>query len=217
MKINPLKKTFFTAPSEPRNISARVLNPTLVEINWLPPESLNGKTVRYEVHWQMEVTKAGIRQKGEQTVPEQSSEWLRAYLQKLLPNETYSVWVRVYGETNDTSSDSLKVQITTFPEPSNLELVNATAYSLVVKWEVFPYIKEYTLQYSLLMLNEWITFDDITNDTDTLIINIENLQPKMQYKFRFLLIYPEFDKDYIWPSDTYFIFETEGKLITLTL
>lgn len=180
------------------------------------PKNLNGDTVRYEIHWQTEALDSGIRQKGEQTVTDQSGDNLKAYLQKLTPNETYSVWVRAYSETNDTSSDSVSVQIHTFPEPNNITFVLKTAYTLKLEWEISPFVDRYVVQYCMLASHEWM---DVTNKNVTerqkLIMDIEHLKPKTLYKFRFILRYPRYDEDYIWPTDARFVFETEGNIFDL--
>lgn len=168
--------------------------------------------MRYEIHWQTEAADSGIRQKGEQTVPDQSGENLKAYLQKLTPNETYSVWVRAYSETNDTSSDSVNVQIRTFPEPNNITLVLKTAYTLELEWEISPFVERYVVQYCMLTSHEWLEVTKtVVKEHQVLVMNVEHLKPKTSYKFRFILQYPRYDEDYIWPTDARFVFETEGK------
>lgn len=42
------------APSRPRNVSARILSPTEINLSWLPPEEINGPSIRYEVQYQTE-------------------------------------------------------------------------------------------------------------------------------------------------------------------
>lgn len=42
------------APSRPRNVSAKILSPTEISLSWLPPEEINGPSIRYEVQYQTE-------------------------------------------------------------------------------------------------------------------------------------------------------------------
>lgn len=41
-------------PSEPRNITAKILSPTEISLSWLPPIEINGERIKYEVHYQTE-------------------------------------------------------------------------------------------------------------------------------------------------------------------
>lgn len=49
------------APSRPRNVSANILSPTEVNLDWLPPNELNGPSIRYEVQYQTENEINGIK------------------------------------------------------------------------------------------------------------------------------------------------------------
>lgn len=42
------------APSRPRNLSAKIISPTEINLSWLPPEEINGPSIRYEVQYQTE-------------------------------------------------------------------------------------------------------------------------------------------------------------------
>ncbi|KAJ8934365.1 hypothetical protein NQ314_013406 [Rhamnusium bicolor] len=167
------------APSEPQNVSALVLNPTLAKVHWLPPEQLNGLIVYYEIHWQTEGALSGVRQK------------------------------RAYSETNESSSDSDRVQITTYPEPASFILINKTAYSLKLSWDITQHVTNYSVEYTPITSNEWIQIE--TEEVNkNILINVINLKPKTQYKFRLTLLYENDTELYIWPSDSKFIFETLG-------
>ncbi|CAH0553544.1 unnamed protein product [Brassicogethes aeneus] len=199
------------APSEPQNVSAIVLNPTLAEVNWLPPKELNGLKVYYEIHWQTERSLSGVRQKGEQPVLERNlksnSSVMTTLLQKLSPNSTYIVWVKAYSETNETSSDSTRVQITTYPKPADLEMANKTANSFKLLWSKSTNMQEYRVEYSPITSNEWKLADISKKDK---FITINNLKPKMQYKFRLQILYNKYPEWYLWPIDSRFTFETLG-------
>lgn len=201
-------------PSEPREVSATVLNPTKVEVQWLRPKELNGRTVSYLVDWETEAIDFGIRQTGEQKVLENSGTNYKAVLNNLSPNVTYSIWVRACSETNESCSDSKKVHITTFPEPQNVTLVSKTAYSLRIEWVPVSHIENYTMQYSeIRSFENWVNIGDqfISEEEEGVVAELNDLQPKTQYKVRLSLWYPKYRQEYIWPSEPRFIFETEGK------
>lgn len=193
-----------------------MLSPTLVAVNWLRPKEINGRCVRYELHWQTDVTSWGIRQKGEQVVSEQSENQMTAYVQKLMPNETYSIWVRAYSETNETFNDSKNVQVRTFPEPDNITLVSKTPYSMLLQWKIEPHIQNCSVQYSEITSEEWqnASVNYLSNNSNVLSIQISDSKPKTQYKFRFVLKYSAHVENYIWPKDTRFVFESDGKCYT---
>lgn len=202
-------------PSEPREVKATVLNPTKIEVQWLRPKELNGRTVSYLVDWETEVIDFGIRQTGEQKVLDYNGINYKAVLQNLSPNVTYSIWVRACSETNESCSDSKKVHITTFPEPQNITLLAKTAYSLKVLWVMVSHIENYTMQYSdIRSLESWFNIPEhsIVEEDDNVVAELNYLQPKTQYKIRLSLWYPKYGQEYVWPSEPRFIFETEGKL-----
>ncbi|XP_044258516.1 proto-oncogene tyrosine-protein kinase ROS isoform X1 [Tribolium madens] len=204
-------QTAIGAPSPPQNVTVKVLNPTMAQVSWSPPQYLNGVTVHYEIYCQTERTLSGVRQKEQSNVEQQftpnSTHFLTIILNKLSSNETYTIWVKAYSETNETSSDSEKVQINTYPEPSDLILVNRTAYMLVVTWEVCANIDHYNVQFSPVTSNEW---KNMTQVSDGIFASEENLKPKTEYKFRLSLFYYNYPEEYVWPQDSRFIYETLG-------
>lgn len=209
----------FAAPSKPRNITASVLHPTLAVIKWLPPLQLNGEIVHYEIHLLTEGFLTGVRQKGEQpvnelTTPENHTVLLTALLQKLSPNETYTVWIRAYSETNETSSDSDRVHITTYPEPAVFDLINKTSRSLQLIWEITSHIHDYYVEYALITsTDQWKRVEAPEKNKEGMVsIFVGGLTPKTQYKFRLSLLYEQYPKWYVWPSDSRFTFETLGEL-----
>ncbi|KAH1022662.1 hypothetical protein HUJ04_012034 [Dendroctonus ponderosae] len=211
-----LVRTAPGAPSKPRNISASVLHPTLAEVSWSPPAELNGELIHYEIHWLTEGSVSGVRQKGEQPVNDLRTSaneraTLTTLVQKLSPNETYTVWIRAYSETNETSSDSDRVQITTFPEPAVFDLVNQTAHALDLTWEITPHIQEYVVEYApITSSNVWAQAASGHHLHDQVQIVVHNLKPKTQYKFRLRLLYDQYPEWYQWPGDSRFTFETLG-------
>lgn len=49
------------APSLPRNVSANILSPTKINLSWLPPEEINGPSIRYEVYYETENEIDGLK------------------------------------------------------------------------------------------------------------------------------------------------------------
>lgn len=200
---------FSLAPSKPLNISVLNLNPTLINVSWLPPEELNGIIIYYEVHWQTDSVVSALRQKGELSVID--SETLTTHLNKLAPNETYIIWVRAYSETNESWTESDRVRITTYPEPDSIGLLNKTAYSIQLSWNMTPYVENYTVEYAPIASTIWTRASVLQNKNNSVSIGVDKLKPKQHYKFRVILLYKGNTDLYIWPSDTRFTYETNGK------
>lgn len=207
------------APSPPQNVTAVVIDPTVIEVQWFPPKELNDRTVWYEIHWRTEGTVAGVRQSGEQIVQENDGmDMFRSYknvaIKKLVPGQLYLVWVRAYSQNSDTYSDSEGVEIETYPQPGNITLVQTTPYSLEVTWT--PPVN-LTLSYEVQYCDhsntrEWINAPRIPGDRWDRYF-IENLSPKTAYKFRTVIIYIRSKMPYLWPQDGGFKFETLGNYI----
>lgn len=206
------------APSKPQNVTAVVLNPTMVEVKWLPPQELNGESVLYEVHWLTEGID-GVRQKGEQIVSRDKDtmnslnkipKYKVKVLTKLTPNQVYTLWVRAHSENNETHSDSNTISVRTYPEPNDFVLLNSSSTTLAISWKLMPDVKQYLIQYSLVNYNEWKTISNGTKE-ETLVINVRSLSPKMKYKFQMKLKYLDYTDWFVWPQDQRYVFETLGK------
>ncbi|XP_045468365.1 proto-oncogene tyrosine-protein kinase ROS isoform X2 [Harmonia axyridis] len=203
------------APSKPLNVTATVLNPTLAEVTWMPPLKLNGETVFYEIHWQTEGTRSGVRKKEEQPVQEHQTlentkKTFKSFLHKLSPNETYTVWVRAYCETNATSNDSEKVKIVTYPEPSGIHLLNKTSQTMFLSWNISPHIESAKIQYSSPISDLWLDATRSDQEDDVIYFRVQNLKPKSLYRFRLSLIYEKYKTEFLWPLDSKYTFETLG-------
>ncbi|KAJ8882585.1 hypothetical protein PR048_014396 [Dryococelus australis] len=130
-----------TAPSEPREVSAVILSPNTVEVQWLPPQELNDRAVWYQVHWRCQDVVEGVRQKGEQVAkgpPDNGHHAAR--LHQMLPGQTYVIWVRANSQNSKEFTDSKEVPVVMFPEPNNITLVHATPYRLNISWLPTPNI-----------------------------------------------------------------------------
>lgn len=216
VQIKKLTNLFVTAPSKPLNVTATVLNPTLAEVTWMPPLKLNGETVFYEIHWQTEGTRSGVRKKEEQPVQEHQTlentkKTFKSFLHKLSPNETYTVWVRAYCETNATSNDSEKVKIVTYPEPSGIHLLNKTSQTMFLSWNISPHIESAKIQYSSPISDLWLDATRSDQEDDVIYFRVQNLKPKSLYRFRLSLIYEKYKTEFLWPLDSKYTFETLGE------
>lgn len=190
------------------NISVLNLNPTLTHVSWLPPEERNGIIIYYEVRWQTDSNISALRQNSALSVTD--TETLSANLTTLAPNETYIIWVRAYSETNETWTESDTVRITTYPEPDSIVLLNKTAYSMQLSWNITPYVENYTVEYAPIASPIWTTVDVLQTKNNTVKITVYNLKPKRHYKFRLVLFYKGNTELYAWPLDAKFTYETNG-------
>ncbi|KAI5744282.1 hypothetical protein M8J76_000842 [Diaphorina citri] len=52
-----------------------------------------------------------------------------------MPSTEYQISVRVYAEDSISKSESKPIIVTTYSEPSNISLLQKTAYVLLLKWK----------------------------------------------------------------------------------
>ncbi|XP_076178506.1 receptor protein-tyrosine kinase sevenless isoform X1 [Ptiloglossa arizonensis] len=205
-------------PTAPENVTVEALTPTLAVVYWLPPKVLNAATVRYEVHWKLDRLINGARQKGEQLkVPERTAEDGRFFtmLEPWLPGEEYLVFVRAYpaesGSSLDAYSEGPTQVVKMYPEPNNLTLAGVSVNSLNVSW--VPTVNltvGHTLEYKDVAVDDWQVANDSKVEKRQVTYFIRRLQPRTLYKFRLLLRYPNYKKDFVWPTDGRFTFQTLG-------
>lgn len=206
------------APTVPGDVTAEAISPTEAIIKWMPPVTMNSDRVWYEVHWQTEHLGNGVKNRQQQLVPmslNSNNQHITRNLTKLLPSHTYSVWIIAYT-SNETFTESDIVKIETFSDPENITLLEVTAYSLQISWMEPKNVSRYILQYSPIGYpkNKTVVFDSIVdNSTRSGVVKpyeINELAPKIQYKFEVLLYYPKREAPYVWPLDGRSIFETLG-------
>lgn len=211
-------KTSAGAPSQPRQVTATVLNPTLIQVKWLPPTEFNDHAVSYEVHWKTEGIVSGMRQSGEFVVgivddletPQNTSRSVQ--VRKLIPGRLYQVWVRAYSQNSEFYTDSDPIEVDTYPLPNNITLAQTTPYSLEVFWTPPKHIsKEYMLKFYDFSFGEWQNVTRSVEDLSFTRYFVEDLTPKTSYLFRTHILYENSDVPYIWPMDARFNYETLGK------
>ncbi|XP_043257692.1 proto-oncogene tyrosine-protein kinase ROS isoform X3 [Colletes gigas] len=206
-------------PTAPENVTVEALTPTLAIVYWMPPRILNAAAVRYEVHWKLNRLINGARQKGEHLikVSERTAEDGRYFtlLEPWLPGEEYKVFVRAYpadsGSSLNVYSEGPGHVVTMYPEPNNLTLTGVSVNSLNVSW--IPTINltvRHTLQYKDVALEDWQVANASKVEKRRVTYFIRRLQPRTLYKFRLLLRYPSYKKDFVWPTDGRFTFQTLG-------
>lgn len=207
--------TLAGAPSSPQNVSAKVLTPNVVEVNWLlsPNKSID-KTVSYQVHWRTEGIVAGVRQSGEQIVEKTdrfNNSSFSIIIKKLIPGQTYLIWVRAYSKYSSMYSESEKVEVKTFKKPNNITLERASSYSLEISW-IPPkeHVQQYEIQYQVFSSPTATEWKNISPNYDN-VYSIENLSPKTLYRFRAKIIYFKSKEPYVWPQERGFVFETLGE------
>ncbi|XP_076667958.1 receptor protein-tyrosine kinase sevenless isoform X2 [Andrena cerasifolii] len=203
------------APTTPENVTVQALTPTLAVVYWMPPKILNAAAVRYEVHWRLVRLINGARQKGEQLIKgtERTADGrFFTMLEPWLPGQEYLVFVRAYpAHFNDVYSESRGQVVKMFPEPNNLTSSGISVNSLNVSW--VPTVNltiRYTLEYKDVAVEDWQIANHSTVSNDKVTYFIQRLQPRTLYKFRLLLRYPSYKKDFVWPADGRFTFQTLG-------
>ncbi|XP_033362153.1 proto-oncogene tyrosine-protein kinase ROS isoform X1 [Bombus vosnesenskii] len=203
------------APTAPENVTVEALTPTLAIVYWMPPKILNAAAVRYEVHWRLVRLINGARQKGEQFIKgtERTTDGrFFTMLEPWLPDQEYLVFVRAYpAHVNDVYSESPGQVVKMYPEPNNLTLTGVSVNSLNVSWvPTVDLMVKYTLEYKDVAVENWQEANDFTMENDKVTYFIKKLQPRTLYKFHLLLRYPNYKKDFVWPTDGRFTFQTLG-------
>lgn len=80
-------------------------------------------------------------------------------------------------------------------------------------WNVTPYVENYTVEYAPIASPLWSTANVSLTKNNSVEILVDNLKPKRYYKFRLVLLYKDNTDLYVWPSDSRFTYETNGKYI----
>lgn len=206
------------APTAPENVTVEALTPTLAIVYWMPPKILNAAAVRYEIHWRLVRLINGARQKGEQLIKgnERTADGrFFSTLEPWLPGQEYLVFVRAYpAQSNDVYSESLEQTVKMYPEPNKIFLTGVSLNSLNVTWTPTANLMvKYTLEYKDVAMEDWQVANDSKMYKNKVTYFIKNLQPRTLYKFRLLIRYPNYKKDFVWPPDGRFTFPTMGKRI----
>ncbi|XP_055681919.1 protein sevenless isoform X2 [Lutzomyia longipalpis] len=212
MHLGPSKiySTAAGAPSEPTDIKAEVISPNEVNVTWHKPKEINSNEIWYEIHWQTENPITGIRNRQQQVVYTTHHS-----LTKLIPKQSYIIWVRAYS-TSDMFSESEIVGVETFQEPDNITLLMITSTSLTLTWQPHKNVSRFQLGYVVLSnpsIAPFVVYDS-KHPEEFVPFNgtfkVTNLEPKTTYKFYVLLYYPKRDYPYSWPLDSRSVFETLG-------
>ncbi|XP_055298116.1 proto-oncogene tyrosine-protein kinase ROS isoform X4 [Sitodiplosis mosellana] len=205
------------APSRPRNVSATILSPTEINLSWLPPEEINGPSIRYEVQYQTEREINGYKNQLQLLIKDDNVTSIN--ITKLLPNQPYNVWIRAYT-TETLHNQSLPLKIVTLPDPEKIKLVSSTPKSLTVEWK--PYARALKYVMSCRPISGYNDSDAEVILDSTHQINSTNVQrngnqltvltlhPKTQYTFWLSFWFENRSDPYIWPRDERIIFETNA-------
>lgn len=155
------------APSRPRNVTAKTLSPTEIQLNWLPPIETNGDSIKYEVHYQTENVLTGVKNqlqifiKGMRLINKSNnsaSKFLNNFISfkfiddnvtsinvtNLLPNQQYNVWIRAYT-TQTLYNQSVPMKIVTLPDPEAIKLISSTSKSITIEWEPYKNAIKYSM------------------------------------------------------------------------
>ncbi|KFB37897.1 AGAP000015-PA-like protein [Anopheles sinensis] len=209
------------APSKPENMRALSISPSEAIVSWRPPRQKNNDRVWYEIYWETETS--GRKNRQQQRVIEYTEidDILSMNLTRLQPDQTYSIGIRAYS-TSSTFSDSEAVEIRTFPEPEDIELLSINSTGMRIYWEPPVNAHRYKLQYAPVGTNNWLMLYDSHTDIhtahtesmhekprDRYTHELNELLPKTLYRFSILIYYPDRDVPYMWPREAkQFGFET---------
>ncbi|XP_058063474.1 protein sevenless [Anopheles bellator] len=196
------------APSRPAWIEALPVSPTEAIVRWMPPIYLNNDRVWYELYWQTETGEHKNRQQQRVTEYNKVERGLLAMnLTRLQPSQLYRVWIRAHSTLN-AYSESESVDIRTFPEPSDIELMAINSTGLRLYWKAPPNCVRFQLQYCIAGQRHWITmFDSGPEPLDAerhylpARYELGALLPKTPYRFVARIYYPDRDAPYLWPHE----------------
>ncbi|KAJ2951162.1 hypothetical protein O0L34_g5554 [Tuta absoluta] len=193
-------------PTAPKDVTATVLSPVLVRVEWTPEPGL-----WYELHWRTDDSPSLSHKLKEHNTFE-VSEGRSANMIGLSPSTLYIVWVRARSNHSEVSTDSEPIKLRTFQLPAPLAMKNATAYEIHVLWppptsyKLYKYQMEYTEVN--LQSNTWRYCTHKGNG----IWSANNLRPKTRYRFRLHLQYVVNAPPFYWPTEDklIYIYETLG-------
>jgi hypothetical protein len=208
-------KTGAGVPTEPTNLNVQALTPTLAVINWIPPQIWNADFLHYKVFWRLTKAVNDMKPTSEKSIKDGE---VSALLESLLPGQEYFVYVKAYPEnfTNIYSKSEEKL-LKMYPEPNNLILSGVTPESLNISWSPMnDLLVDYVLEFSMNGAENWETVSQYVLENNRLIFQIANLKSKEYYKFKLILRYRNYTKDFIWPSDDRFTFQTLGMIYHLS-
>lgn len=200
--------TTVDAPSAPRNVNAKAINPTEALVTWSQPSEMNGNHVWYEVHWLTKQSINGVKNRQQLLVNE--TNMLTVTIGKLLPKTAYSVWVRAYT-TSILFNESDALEVITFPEPANVTQLASTSSEIEVTWQPYKEALNCALLYKHYH-NNTEDLKEIFNCNENTVestynISVKNLQPKTQYMFVISMEFAQMKAAYEW--ERHFIFETK--------
>ncbi|KMQ86680.1 proto-oncogene tyrosine-protein kinase ros, partial [Lasius niger] len=205
----------------PENVTIRALTPTLAAVYWMPPKKLNCVAVKYEVHWMQFLNSTQkkpfllykytkIIDKPEHTLDGK----FFTIIQSLLPKQKYEIYVSVYP-TNFRNFFTESLPKTVYiSEPNDLILNGVSTNGMNISWIPSANLTihtglHYILEYKDDAMREWQIANNTKKNNDKVSYYIDNLLPRTKYKFRLILRYLEYIKDFIWtPDGKKFTFET---------
>ncbi|KMQ85461.1 proto-oncogene tyrosine-protein kinase ros [Lasius niger] len=207
----------------PKNVTVRVLTPTLAKVYWMPPNNLNCVAVNYEVHWLLEETVIFPNSTRKITYYRnvEHIEQLKrtadgkffTTTQSLQSGQKYLIYVRVYPTNySNLFTDSTNESIYMYSKPNNLTLSEASINGINISWIPSVNLENYTLEYKNDAMSEWQEATNISMISNKVTYCIENLLPRTLYNFRLILRYPEHMEDFIWPPDGGFTFNTKESI-----
>ncbi|KAL6446736.1 hypothetical protein ACFW04_001285 [Cataglyphis niger] len=206
-----------TEPSKldaPDNVTVEALTPTIGAVYWTPPKKLNCVSVLYKIYWTLitnntrEISKSLVVNKIEHKL---NNKYLQQIIEPLLPGQEYWVYVRIYlANYSDLHTNSLSKTLYMYPEPNNITWNHASSDSMNISW--IPTVNltiYYVMEYRNVETQKWKIANNFKrNNEGEVMYYVKNLLPETLYEFRLILRYPNYEKDFMWPSDGRFVFSS---------
>lgn len=205
-------------PSPPRNIAAIPLSFNEILVSWLEPETFNSPEIKYEIHWQQENTEEHITKKQAKILSTPQDKSRKGFsdeaikiTMKVLPNQSYSIFVRAYSKSQ-VFSESENVTVVSYPEPQPIKMNSTTPTSMIIMWHQAENVTSFGIQYTKSDSSEIINATNciVEDKFNNKFFQVDNLEPKTKYNFSLVIIYVNSNRTYRWVPTEKIEFETLG-------
>ncbi|XP_067675199.1 proto-oncogene tyrosine-protein kinase ROS-like isoform X2 [Haliotis asinina] len=213
-----VQRTKQGVPSPAQNVTAFVVNPRIIRIEWNPPLKLNGplQNISYVVKWSTLNSKghnlegqtrpSDVRPSDSLTTTDQTT------VTDLSPSHTYTFTVRAYGADKMSYSETKPLTVTTYMDPNPITLKQSYSNALEIEW-LSPSdnsVARHTFWYSTKKGSKGRTTPMITTRNNTKYTElIPHLDTNTEYTFQIRTMYKTRPfQFYSWPGNNSLTFKT---------